>query len=183
MQLPCRICRRLPSPYGSRHVMTLDACQFRWSNTRIVWVVDILSPNRSLQTISRCWCSEQTSKPTVEDDSVDNHIFSKMIRGTVNANHEIPGVWALSRAALGAPRQWTPYRWVIHDSHVMFVIGRVGRSGRHEERQDPGTLEWGPVELPFESSMITASIRFDKRHKSFQVLPLRSRNWGDGLTR
>jgi hypothetical protein len=45
-------------------VTILDACQFHWSNMRIVWAANNPSPDRSLQIASRRWYSGHSSEPT-----------------------------------------------------------------------------------------------------------------------
>ena len=82
---------------------------------RTVWAADNPSPDRSSQIASRRWYSGQRSEPFKHNNIlIDSYILTKGIGSPVNADHEVPGIRVLSRAAFGAPtRRWKPCKWVV----------------------------------------------------------------------
>ena len=63
----------------------------------------------------------------------NNYVFPEVIRGTVDANYEIPRIRDLSRATCSAPRGRKAHNWAIQAGRVTLLVGGAG--DRHEERR------------------------------------------------
>ena len=90
---------------------------------------------------------------------VNDYVFPEVIRGTVDADYEIPRIRDLSRVTCSAPRGRKPYNWAIQGGRVTLLVGGAG--GRHEERRrgmsTSSTHLWSSVLYP-PPIMITAGV-------------------------
>lgn len=140
--------------------MISGGCRFHWSSMRTVYVADDPSPDQSLQTASRCWYSIRSEPTKCNTILANKYIFTKPIRGSVDADHEVSGVKELPGAALGAPRR-KPCRLAVYGRHVMFVVGSAGSGDccRHEERHRGRYVKYL---LTCGASLVTAYVWFNR---------------------